>query len=139
MTFAEDRVRIMSEGVEILSPALIPHGFELVFVDGTVGGSGGPSAHAQFVRSDQLLDLHFRLSLGLVSYRWGDTELSHRDYLFGLGAQGSYPGFSDDPLDGFRHLERDLAGPLTGWATGDRAAFLEAAKVASERSSRWLP
>jgi hypothetical protein len=29
-----------------------------------------------------------------------------------LGVTASYPGFSADPLDGFRHLAADLEGPL---------------------------
>lgn len=40
-----------------------------------------------------------------------------------LGVKGAYPGFSDDALDGFRHLAADLAGPVRPMLTCDRDEF----------------
>jgi len=132
---AEAQVRILTQGAAILGEVLEPAGF--VFHPGIhASGSGGPFADGRFVRGDQYIELHFRHSLGLVSYGWGGEALTHEDYLRGLGAKGAYPGFSDDPLDGFRHLARDLAGPLAGFVAGDRTAFDAAAKVASQPRSR---
>jgi hypothetical protein len=57
------------------------------------------------------LELHFRHSLGLVTYRVGIFELSHEDYIWSvLGRRwaSQYPGFAKEPLDGFRHLFADL-------------------------------
>ena len=57
------------------------------------------------------LELHFRHSLGLVTYRVGIFELSHEDYIWsvlGRRRASQYPGFAKEPLDGFRHLLADL-------------------------------
>lgn len=119
----------------IVGVVLNPHGF--VFEPGGQGnGSGGPAAWGAFVRGSQTIEFHFRYSLGLVSYSWDGAVLGHSDYLRGLGAKGAYPGFSDDPLDGFRHLAEDLAGPLSSFTTGDRTQFLGAIEAARAPRSR---
>jgi hypothetical protein len=51
----------------------------------------------------------------------------------GLGATGAYSGHSDDPIDGFRHLALDLAGPLTGFRDGIAAGM---SKACERRGSR---
>lgn len=92
---------------------------------------GGNFATGRFTRGDQYLEIHFRYSLGLVTFRWGDSRLSHADYLAGLGETGTYPGYGTDPLNGFRHLVRDLTGPLSGFRDRDRGGYersLQAAK-----------
>lgn len=134
----EAQGQTLAQGVLILSEVLGPHGF--VFEPGGQGkGSGGPAAWGSFVRGSQRIELHFRHSLGLVSYTWDDTVLSHGDYLDGLGIHGSYPGFSDDPLDGFRHLAADLSGPLAEFVTGDQSSFVRVAEVAKALPKRRLP
>jgi hypothetical protein len=59
--------------------------------------------------------------------------LSHADYLRGLGATGAYPGYSDDPIDGFRHLALDLPGRCQGSGTGIAAGM---SKARERRGSR---
>ena len=129
---------ILDEGALILGEVLTPSGF--MFEHVTHGsGSGGPAAHGRFVRGSQSIDVHVRWSLGLVSYTWDDVVVSHADYLRGLSATGSYPGFSDDPLDGFRHLARDLSGPLAGFVASDRAEFHQAVATGRSLPTTWLP
>jgi hypothetical protein len=102
-------VDALAEGRKLLDPLLAPAGFH--FVDGQQGqGSGGRFASGRYVRGDRSLDLHFRYSLGLVTYRVGRAVVGHEGLLHYLGVYGrhAYPGFSEDPLDGFRHLVSDL-------------------------------
>jgi hypothetical protein len=135
---AEEQVATLAEGATILSDVLRPAGFE--FEPGPHGkGSGGPSAQGHFVRDSQSIEVHFRWSLGLVSYAWDGTSLSHADFLRGLGLTGSYPGFGKDPLDGFRHLAADLAGPLASFVAGDRKPFGRAAEFIAQHPKPPLP
>lgn len=101
----------LNAGVELLAPLLESHGFSFVPLTGGKG-SGGWSASGEFRRDrgDELrrLELHFRYSVGLVTYHVGARSLTHADYMRALRASNQYPGFSDDPLDGFRHLLYDL-------------------------------
>ncbi len=60
------------------------------------------------MRGDRRLELHFRWSLGLVSYQVGDVKISHSEYLRVQGIMGAYPGFSEKPIDAFVHLLSDL-------------------------------
>ncbi len=99
----------MAELAEVLGPA----GFEFVQTeDGD--GSGGPFASGEFLRGDRRLELHVRSSLGLVRYHFGEESLSHEDLVRGVRAleaistEGQYPGFSNDPMAGFRHLRNDI-------------------------------
>ena len=101
---------ILDEGARLLAPKLVPFGFS--FIPGAYGkGSGGDAASGHFVRGDRKLELHFRYSLGLVTYHFGVMEMSHADFMRSvLGSKGGnkYPGFSDDPLQGFMDLAYDL-------------------------------
>lgn len=135
---AEQQVASLNQGAAILAEVLQPSGFAFVNV-AHGNGSGGPSAHGRFVRHTQSIDLHFRWSLGMVTYRWDDVELGHADYLRAMSASGAYPGFSEDPLDGFRHLAADLDGPLAGFVTADRTSFDRAVEAARSTERRWLP
>ena len=131
----EDKAVTLAAGAAIVGQVVGPAGF--VFEPGTrAEGSGGPFAAGRFVRTDQYVELHFRHSLGLVSYGWGGAVVSHEDYLRGVGVKGAYPGFSGDPLDGFRHLTEDLAGPLAGFVAGDRLSFDAALAAAAVPHSR---
>jgi hypothetical protein len=63
-----------------------------------------------------------RRALGEVRYRVDAATLLHEDFARAAVGRGQarYPGFSDDPLDGFRDLATDLVrfGSVTllGWA-----------------------
>jgi len=73
----------------------------------------------------------WRIAVGLVAYGWDDATLSNADYLRGMGVSGAYPGYSTDPLDGFRHLALDLAGPLSGFRDGNRSRYHRARRLAA--------
>jgi hypothetical protein len=93
-------------------------------------GSGGAFAWGEFVRDDRRLELHFRRSLGLVTYHLGNHALSHEGYLRAMGVPpgaNQYPGFSDDPLDGFRHLAHDLRAFVSEFVRGDAVTLQRAA------------
>ena len=98
------------EGIALLNPLLVTYGF--IFKDSGKGNSsGGPFACGEFRKDGRWLELHFRNSLGLVSYHLDVRAMSHQDYMrsvIGKPNSSHYPGFSDDPLDGFRHLLLDL-------------------------------
>jgi hypothetical protein len=104
---------LLERGVVELAAVLEPAGF--VYIDGGDGSdSGGPSASADFLGRDRRLEIHVRFSLGQVRYHFGDYSISHEDLVRGvrgteqIDGPSQYPGFSDDPLDGFRHLRADL-------------------------------
>jgi hypothetical protein len=105
-----EATRILQNGVAILNDVLAAHGFNIS--SRTEGiSSGGSYASCQFSRRNRKLRLHFRHSLGLVEYDVNGVILSHEEYMWSvLGRRGgtSYPGFSNEPLDGFRHLADDL-------------------------------
>jgi hypothetical protein len=110
----------LTDGRRILDPILNAHGF--VFEPGEIAkGSGGPFATGAYVKGNRRLELHFRWSLGLVTYHFRNHRLSHADYMWSvLGAQGGnrYPGFSDDPLQAFRDLAADLGGHARDFVSG---------------------
>ena len=104
---------LLERGVVELVAVLEPAGF--VFIDaGDESGSGGPSARGEFLLRDRRLEIHVRSSLGGVRYHFGDYAVSHEDLVRGvrgterIDGLSEYPGFSDDPLAGFRHLRADL-------------------------------
>lgn len=104
---------LLLRGVAELAGVLEPAGFEFIQSDEGVD-SGGPFASGEFLKGDRRLELHVRNSLGLVRYHFGEESLSHEDLvravrtLEGISAEGQYPGFSTDPMAGFRHLRHDL-------------------------------
>lgn len=102
---------ILEEGNDILGAVLVPAGFKAV--SSSFGhGSGGDFGVSRWVRRDQFIEVHVRWALGMVLYGWGEDSFDHTTIAAALGAATSYPGFSHDPLDGFRHLVQDLTGPL---------------------------
>lgn len=106
-------VDVLRDGAGELAAILDQHGFQFVETD-SGRGSGGPFAAGEFRRDDRRLELHFRYSLGLVAYHVGTDSLDHADLIRSVSASEAiqesprYPGFSEDPLDGFRHLRADL-------------------------------
>jgi len=99
-------------GAEELGAVLIPSGFAFALL--TEGeGSGGSFAVASYQRGNRTLELHFRFSLGLVSYQVGEWALPHRDYVRAVralhgGGEASYPGFASEPSGAFVGLRKDL-------------------------------
>ena len=100
--------KILADGVDILRAILESHEFE--YVRGLESaGSGGRFARGSFVREDRHLEFSVRRALGLVRYHVGSVSLSHDEYVRAVsGFSGEYPGYSAEPLDGFRHLLSDL-------------------------------
>jgi hypothetical protein len=117
--------QILKEGVEILDGLMRSHGF--VYAPTAVGvGSGGSFAAGTFRRGNRTLELHYRHSLGLVTYHVGDLVLSHEDYMWsilGRRLTSEYPGFSKEPLDDFRHLRADLAHHCIDFLSGSDVDF----------------
>ena len=119
---------VLDRGVAELAEVLGPAGFTFVAVDED-DGNGGASAIGEFQRGDRRLELHVRRSLGLVRYHFGEQSLSHEDLvrgvraLDGISAEAEYPGFSDDPAAGFRHLRTDLERFGDVFLTGVAKAF----------------
>lgn len=108
---------LLDQGRSILDPVLEPHGFGFEIVaEGK--SSGGPVAVGEYRRGDRSVELHVRWALGIVRYRIGDIALDHRDYVACLGGVAAYPGFSDGPLDSFRHLAADLRAVCSAFVTG---------------------
>jgi hypothetical protein len=115
----------LKAGAEISDDLMRSHGF--VFSSTPDGSSsGGAFAAGEFRRGNRSLELHCRYSLGLVTYHVGHLTLSHEDYMWSvLGRRWAsrYPGFSKEPLDGFRHLLADLKQYCTEFLTGSDASF----------------
>jgi hypothetical protein len=101
----------LEQGSKLLEPLLFSRGFTFSVI-GTGAGSGGHFAVAEFKRGDRQLEFHFRVSLGLVTYKLGEASMDHLAYMrsvLGRYYASHYPGFSSEPLDGFRHMLLDLA------------------------------
>lgn len=118
---------LLERGVVELAAVLEPAGF--VFIDGDESDSGGPAVSGDFLRGDRRLEFHVRSSLGQVRYHFGDYAISHEDFVRGvrgtdrIEGPSEYPGFSDDPLAGFRHLRADLERFGAVFLTGGAKAF----------------
>ena len=131
---------LLEAGREILDPVLAPHGFHWV-LERSGEGSGGRFVSGAYVRGNRRLELHSRFSLGLVSYSLGDRCVAHTDYMrvaLAPGERSLYPGFSDDPLDGFRHLAHDVrqyASVFLSGSDADLAAMVEKASDAAREAA----
>jgi len=125
----------LKEGRNILDPVMLRHGFS--FKEGSAGkSSGGPSASGSYVNGDRTLEIHFRFSLGLVTYHFGQTSMDHESYMNALlGTKGGnkYPGFSEDPLDAFKGLAADLENFATAFLNGNFEEFSRCVVAAEER------
>ena len=121
----KDRREILQQGADIVAPTLVPHGFHFRVVS-SGSSSGGAFSHGEFVRGDRKLELHFRWSLGLVTYHIGTQKLGHEDYmraLLGRSQAGHYPLCSDDPLAGFEALRQDLVEHCSDFISGTGEQF----------------
>ena len=126
---------LLERGAAELTPVLGPAGFEFIQSDeGT--DSGGPFASGEFLKGDRRLELQVRSGLGLVRYHFGDESLAHEDLvrgvraLEGIAGEAQFPGFSNDPMVGFRHLRHDI----------DRfgAIFLRGGAKAFRALNKWV-
>jgi hypothetical protein len=131
----------LCSGVEILDGFMRSHGF--LYTPTTAGNSsGGLFAAGEFRRANRALELHYRDSLGLVTYRVGRLALSHEDYMWSVLGQrwtSDYPGFSKESLDAFRHLLRDLKRNCADFLSGSDADFaqhVERAEALSKTAPR---
>ena len=132
------KAEILQQGAELLAPVLAPHGFAFR-LGGSGHSSGGDFAFGDFLRGKWRLELHFRYSLGLAAYHFGSLTLSHEDYLWSaLGSRGlgQYPGFSDEPLDAFRHLATDIHAHCGAFVQGDASEFERLVTVTAIRNDR---
>ncbi len=119
---------LLERGVAELAKVLEPAGF--IFIDGTEqSDGGGPFATGDFLRNDRRLELQVRSSLTLVRYHFDDYVISHEELVHGvrgterIAGPSEYPGFSEDPLAGFRHLRADLERFGAVFLTGGAKAF----------------
>jgi hypothetical protein len=111
----------------------------LVDVSGAKG-SGGQFAVGTWVRADDFqVETHVRGGLGIVQYQWSGASFTHQAYMRWLGTRRAYPGFSDEPLDGFRHLAADLAGPAAALLDIVASDFAAALAGISQLPRRVLP
>jgi len=129
-------VTILEEGRKFIDPILKANGFN--WEAGPAGkSSGGYFASGQYVKNNnRRLQLHLRHSLGLVTYHIAELSLSHEDYMVHVAGKGKYqyPGFSSDPLDGFKHLASDLENYASDFLSGSGEEFKNAKEMAEERS-----
>ncbi len=116
------------DGVKILSTYLEPLGFHFK-LKGTGNSSGGNFACGQFVCDDKEIELHFRWSLGLVSYKVKNLILMHEDYinLLEKHGQNKYPNFSNNPNDAFTCLKFDLENLLKDFTENNAIEFRQKA------------
>jgi hypothetical protein len=134
---------LLFDGKAILDPLLEPLGFRFRLTE-SGRSSGGPFAVGSYSNDGWDLELHVRRALGIVYYRVDGAALEHRLYmqLLGVEREAAYPGFSDDPLDGFRHLRSDLERFAGGFLRRENAAqFQEFARRIEENPAllRHLP
>jgi len=125
-------------GSAILYPILRTYGFE--FQWGHSGASsGGPFASGAYVLGDRKLELHYRHSLGLVTYHFGKLSLDHASYMRSvLGSSGGnhYPGFSKEPLASFEDLRFDLEHFAGSFLLGNKEEFSRFVNVAKEWNNK---
>ena len=111
-------------GADILGAVLRPHGYKFR-LENEGKGSGGYFASGSFRKDDRRLELHFRYSLGLVTYHIGNCSLDHEKYMRCLGVYGhnQYPDFPAEPMESFHHLTEDLQNYCSDFVAGDGRQF----------------
>jgi len=131
----------LAAGVEVLGGLMLSHGFVYAPL-GAGTSSGGYFASGEFRRGEHSLELHYRYSLGLVTYHVGKLALTHEDYVWAIVGRrwtGAYPGFSSEPLDAFRHLLADLqryGHDFLAGSESDFAARIKQAEALKKAASR---
>jgi hypothetical protein len=124
------------DGTQSVDRVLGPAGFAFHFRE-EGKASGGPFAWGEFVRGDRRLELHFRYSLGLVTYHVARHSVSHELYMRELGVwqQCRYPDFPNDPLSSFDSLAHDLSF-ADDFVSGSAEVLLKAAKVEADEAKQ---
>jgi hypothetical protein len=117
-----------------LDAVLCAHGFS--FKEGPAGpSSGGLFASGTYVNGDRTLEIHFRHSLGLVTYHFGQKSVDHECYMravLGNAGGNRHPGFSDEPLSAFKNLAYDLQNFATAFLKEDFKEFARCVAAAEE-------
>ena len=100
---------MLREGAQLLVDALGGHPFEYREVVSGVG-SGGDFVEGRIEAPTRAIEIHFRNTLGLVHYHLRGSSVSHDFYMKHLGVRDRcrYPGYSEDPMEGFRNLAHDI-------------------------------
>jgi hypothetical protein len=130
----KDPPEILRDGCTVLDAVLRPHGFSFKKSPGGPS-SGGPFASGVYVNGNRELEIHFRFSLGLVTYHFEGRSVDHEGYMravLGNAGGNRYPDFSDDPLSGFKNLAYDLEHFATAFLNGDFKEFARCAAAAEE-------
>lgn len=128
-------LEILNEGLKYINPIMEENGFK--WIDEKSGnGSGGAFSSGKFIKDNRTLELHFRFSLGLVTYQIGNDKLSHEEYMNHAAGKNKneYPGFSENPLDGFKHLASDLTNYAQDFLKGSGKEFRLAKEEAEKRN-----
>lgn len=127
-------MEILTEGRNAIDPVLTQYGFS--FQQSSPGrGSGGEYAYGAYVNGNRKLEVHYRFSLGLVTYHFDKASLDHTSYmrvLLGDKGGNKYPGFSDDPLAAFESLAYDLQHFATAFLEGNFDEFARIVATAEE-------
>jgi hypothetical protein len=113
-------LEILRQGIEILNPVMRAHGFTYTAC-GSGPSSGGDFARGSFKKDNRIIEIHFRHSLGLVTYHIGPDSLRHEVFmraLLGQAGGNRYPGFSSDPISGFHGLRYDLEHFVSDFLNG---------------------
>ena len=128
-------VEMLAVGSVLLEPLLFKHGFSYRTLDAG-NSSGGQFASGEFTKGSRRLEFHFRHSLGMVTYNLGSRSMSHQEYMHSVLRRPNashYPGFSSDPLDGFRHLYLDLEEHCAEFLEGTDDCLLQRIDDANAR------
>jgi hypothetical protein len=131
-----DAAHLLKQGKRLVDPVMQAHGF--AWEPMSAGrSSGGTFDSGRYVKGDRSLELHFRWSLGMVTYHIGKLSLSHEDYMRHVAPAGGskYPGFSSDPMAAFRDLAEDLEKYCLDFLSGS-GQVLQQAKGAADRHSK---
>jgi len=131
-----DVLKMMSDGAEYMKAALEPFGFKFRILK-TGNSSGGKFCEAKFTRDNRRIELHFRWSLGLVRYHYGNINASHESYIEALGMQNKsqFPGFYEDELEGFQKLAQDIDLIRSDFIEGDCNILHKAAETGARRDA----
>ena len=121
----------LTNGLKVLEPFLIPHGFTLDnFENGK--GSGGQFTIATYKKGQKKFIIGYRFSIGELGYQFNDFRVGHTFYLdhLGFADKKQFPDFqSDDKLLAFRHILHDLEYLVDDFFVGPCDQLIEAAKL----------
>ncbi len=126
---------LLEEGANLLAPVLAGHGFVFRHVSSGIG-SGGDYAEGRMEALPRAIEMHFRNTLGLVRFHYGNHSVAHEHYMKHLGVTDrcEYPGYSESPMSGFQHLAHDLqAFGADFFGSGEK--LIAASKIEAEEEA----